>query len=165
MKNKTYSYLVFSLNEKTEEISLAHTAPRRTEHSQLVDILTKEFKNDIAWGVVLVEYRLVDDQLGPVGYREKMVFFTWVPDSLSRGNMKEACRIKMIGSGSIGFILNTLKTSAKTADIPFTLQCADASDITWDVFVTKASKFEMAKLDTTWLPWQHLNDFGRHGAE
>ena len=80
------------------------------------------------------------------GKRNKVVFITWVPDTITRSSMRESVRIKFNGVSHGG----PLRKQAAVDGVTM-YQANDKDDITlWSVF-DKVSKFERDEVDKNTL--------------
>lgn len=91
----------------------------------------------IAWAVILFPYTTTSN-----GIRSKLIFATWVPDTLKRGSFKETIRLK---SSAIFFGGELKKAAARDGAKQY--QANGPSDLGVRDVLSTVSKFEHDSID------------------
>ncbi|XP_065192596.1 uncharacterized protein LOC135823675 [Sycon ciliatum] len=92
---------------------------------------------DIRWAVVNLPYTTDSG-----GKRNKVVFITWVPDTLTRKSMRESVRVKFNG---VQFGTPMRKQASKSGASLY--QANDLDDLTLDSVLSKVTRFERDEIN------------------
>jgi hypothetical protein len=102
------------------------------------DDFVKQFDpQQIAWALMLLPYRTTNG-----GIRNKLLFATWVPDTLSRATFKETIRLK---SSAVFFSAGLKKAAARDGAKMY--QANDPSDLKVHAVLDTVAKFERDPID------------------
>jgi len=117
---KTYSYLVFKINDALTEIVIEKSGEPNAPYSEFVGHLPD---NDCRYGVITVNYTTPTE-----GERSKIVFFLWAPET-------SKVKSKMLYAGTKDALKKALN------GIQTEIQGTDKSEVEYNTVIEKCKQF------------------------
>eukprot|EP00026_Physarum_polycephalum_P018079 Phypoly_transcript_19524.p1 GENE.Phypoly_transcript_19524~~Phypoly_transcript_19524.p1 ORF type:complete len:169 (+),score=24.03 Phypoly_transcript_19524:96-602(+) len=140
-RNSPYRWTTFKMSDDENQLLVdQHGAPDSTYASLLAALPAQEPR----WVLIHFEYRTTR------GPSSKLMFVTYVPDSITRSTYKEAARIK-----SKGVLWATVLKPILKA-VSGNVQANDIADMDWQAILQKAARFELDPVDLAWRPPQDM---------
>ena|SRR3990167_1669409 len=135
--NPKYRFIVLSLSDDEQEIFVSHKQDINSSiveaHNSLLSLLPDQ---NPSWVAYNFPYLTVGG-----GKRNKVAIINWVPDTLTRGSMKDSARVKMMAVCCNGKV----KRELKGAVCFIQANCVD--DLKYDLVLEKISRYEREPID------------------
>eukprot|EP01113_Clastostelium_recurvatum_P043079 TRINITY_DN7068_c0_g2_i3.p1 TRINITY_DN7068_c0_g2~~TRINITY_DN7068_c0_g2_i3.p1 ORF type:complete len:158 (+),score=23.25 TRINITY_DN7068_c0_g2_i3:104-577(+) len=140
-KGQHYRWVTFKLNDEGTEIVVDRYGDSDSTFSSFMGSVPAQ---DTRWCLFDLQFRTLSTT------RSKLIFVTWVPDSITRGTLKEAARVKTNG------VLWTGTMKKLMPGVVCMLQANDVSDVAWESMLARACRHEKDPIEIDWRPEQDI---------
>eukprot|EP01083_Nonionella_stella_P240233 840005_1 len=136
-KNKL-KYAVYKLNDNETQIILDSVSPKENALETLNNILPD---NAVRWIILSLSYKLKDKS-----DRIRILFISWIPDTIKRKTHKETIRVKSLGIFHQAHLMESFKSKSMKQ-----IQANDHSDLNGkDLLQSVSSYGEQVDFESLW---------------
>jgi cofilin len=128
-----WKFIIFRLSEDEREIVVEHAGPRTATFEDFEGYFPT---NDIRWAVYDVRYQTLSG-----AQRSRVVFITWVPDTIQRDTFRESARVKSNG------LTHSHPLKSSFEGVACSIQANAPGDLTLSGFLERASRTDREPAD------------------